>query len=300
MSQFCEQYNAIEGDLRVELGADEDPIMTLDGISCLCEVTGSVEIFYLGVAEGQAGPPPPHVSADLELDNLHEVGGDFYVHHVPGITSVEGVYQLEQVGGDLVLESNQAVGTVVFDSLVAVGGRLAMVDQGQLQALSAPKLQQAGSVEIGTGETWHSRFVYLGLGGLVSVAGDFSVTGVPDLGELKAEALGAVGGTVRLDSTCDATLNLPLLETAGSLHLLGQCGLDNLDGLSALASLSGSDEPYWLDLSFNDGLDDQEIYAFRDALVLEDDQVQVQGVDVGGCDVWLQSRWGRTQKDTCE
>jgi len=299
-SQFCEQYNAVEGDLRVELGTDEDPIMTLGGLSCLCEVTGSIEIFYLGVASGTAGPPPPHISADLELDNLRRVGGDFYVHHVPGITTVEGVYQLEEVGGDLVLESNQAVGTVVFDSLTTVGGRFSMIGMGQLQALSSPRLVQAGALEIGTGDTWHSRFVYLGVRALEEVGGDFSVIGVPKLGELEAESLRGVGGALRLGSTCDAELSLPLLASAGSLHLVGQCGLASLNGLSSLTHLSGSEEPYLLDLSFNDGLDSQELSDFQAGFSLEEDQVLIQGVDVGGCDVWLQNRWGRTETDTCE
>jgi len=299
-AEFCDQYNAVEGDLRVELGTDEDPIMTLDGISCLCEVTGSIEIFYLGVASGTAGPPPPHISADLELDNLRAVGGDFYVHHVPGISSVEGVYQLETVGGDLILESNQSVGTVVFDSLISVGGRFAMLDMVQLQAVSVPRLIQSGSLEIGASNTWHSRFVYLGVRGLNVVEGDFSVVGVPKLGELEAEALGSIGGALRLDSTCAADLNLPVLEEAGSLHLLGQCGLAGFEGLSSLARLTGSQEEYRLELSYNDGLDLQEVSEFREGFSLEDDQVEVQGLDVGGCDAWLQARWGRTENDTCE
>ncbi|RME22595.1 MAG: hypothetical protein D6798_15415, partial [Deltaproteobacteria bacterium] len=41
---FCTRYNAVDGDLVVDVGADEDPITQLDGIGCLCEVSGSLTI----------------------------------------------------------------------------------------------------------------------------------------------------------------------------------------------------------------------------------------------------------------
>ncbi len=296
---FCDTYNAVEGDLRVELGRDEDPIQALDGLSCLCEITGSLEILYLDAGdEGGAGMPPPHSSADLELWNLRRVGGDFHVHDVPGITSVEGVYQLESVGGDLVLEANAVLGVVAFDSLQTVGGRLALVGLDQAQAFIAPELLQAGSIEIGDGTTWHSRFVYLALEGLVQVDGALVVSGVPRLSKLKAEVLEAVGSEVRLDGSCFTTLDLPSLVTAGSLSLLGNCGLEDLSGVSALESLTGAADQTVLNLAWNDGLDAQELDQFQAGLSLAGG-VTVQPGGEGGCNEWFSTNWGRTQAEIC-
>ena len=45
---FCFEWNAIDGNLTIDLDGDPDsPIWELDGISCLCEVTGDVEIFWI-------------------------------------------------------------------------------------------------------------------------------------------------------------------------------------------------------------------------------------------------------------
>ena len=49
---FCPTYNAIEGDLSIHLGSAEDTIVELDGVQCLCEVTGSMEILHLSTVEG--------------------------------------------------------------------------------------------------------------------------------------------------------------------------------------------------------------------------------------------------------
>jgi len=297
-SAFCDSYNAVQGDLVVELGRQDDPIQTLDGISCICEVTGSIEIFYLGVEQAGEGPPPPHASADLELDNLRTVGGDLLVHHVPGITSVEGIYQLESVGGDLILETNGALGVVAFDSLQTVGGRLALLDLDQLQALIAPLLSQAGSIEIGDGSTWHSQFVYLSLESLAQVEGALVVSGVPRLNSLKASALGSVGEEVRLGSTCEATLDLPSLASAGSFSLLGNCGLEDLAGVAALETLTGAAEQTVLNLAWNDGLDAQELEQFQSGLSLAG-SATVQPGGEGGCNEWFSTNWGQTQTDIC-
>ena len=45
--------------LTIDLDGDPDsPIWELDGISCLCEVTGDVEMFWIPIGFNDAAPPP--------------------------------------------------------------------------------------------------------------------------------------------------------------------------------------------------------------------------------------------------
>jgi hypothetical protein len=307
VTNFCTAYNKVDGALRVELGAESDSIMTLDGIACLCEVTGDFEIFYLGYEDssaggggGQAGPPPPHASLDLELDNLRKVGGDFRVHHVPGITSIEGVYQLEEVVGDLLLDTNPLVASVVMDSLVRVGGEIAFDHLENLQAFSAPHLETVGGFRLGDWESgsWHGQFQFLGLGALTGVGENFLISAVPVLETLEAESLASVAGAFHLEAGCQVSLDFPQLASVGSLQILGVCGLEDFSGLPALSEITGEHEGYSLHVSHNNELSAQELEAFSASLNLHGDSLLQPG-ETAGCGEFLLGNYGRDPADIC-
>ena len=307
VTHFCTAYNKVDGALRVELGAENDSIMTLDGIACLCEVTGDFEIFYLGYEDssaggggGRAGPPPPHASLDLELDNLRKVGGDFRVHHVPGITSIEGVYQLEEVEGDLLLDTNPLVASVVMESLVRVGGEIALDHLENLQAFSAPRLETVGGFRLGDWESgsWHGQFQFLGLGALTTVGENFLISAVPVLETLKAESLASVAGAFHLEAGCQLSLDFPQLSSVGSLQILGVCGLEDFSGLSALSEITGEHEGYSLHVSHNNELSAQELEAFSASLNLQGESL-LQSGETAGCGEFLLGNYGRDPADIC-
>ncbi|MCK6504025.1 hypothetical protein L6R53_11595 [Myxococcota bacterium] len=266
LASFCESWNAVRGDLVVDVGGQEDPITELDGIGCLCEVDGDLVITGDSEADGREPvAAPPHVTGDIELYALQRVGGDLRISHHPNLGYVEGLRALIEVGGDLVIEDNPTQQVASFYALQRVGGEVVVRDMEKLLILRLPAATHLGGLQVGAeGDavtTWY--LVEVLLTDLVEVTGDLRLVGARNLSYLGAPALTTVGGALHLQDTCETLADFPALASAGSLTLTGMCALADLSGFAALAALTGQDEGgHSLRLAADDHLDADEIDAF--------------------------------------
>jgi len=236
---FCGVASAVTGDLVVDVGTVEDPITELDGIGCLCEVGG--DFFLTG---DSSAPPPPHVTGDIELEELRRVGGDFVLSHHPNLDYVQSLVSLTEVGGDLRIEHNPNLQVAKFFALERVGGTVVVTGTDRLLILGLSAATSLGGVELGSAGDADTLyfFVELGLEALVEVTGDLRVVGPRNLGLVKAEVLERIDGALHLEAACVTTLRLPALESVGQLHLVGNCALTDLEGLGALTTVTGIDD----------------------------------------------------------
>ena len=275
LSTFCGSWNAVDGDLWVDVGGKEDPITELDGIGCLCEVTGDLvitgdsDLEEASAAGPSAAPPPPHVTGDIELYTLTRVGGDLRISHHPNLGYVEGMRALVEVGGDLVLTGNPTQQVASFYALQRVGGTVQVSDMEKLLILRLPLLTSLGGLQIGAeGDAATTYYlVEVLLTSLEAVTGDLRIVGPRNLASLQAPALTTVGGALHLQDTCETVPAFDALTSVGSLTLAGMCALTDLSGFAALGAITGQDEAgSSLRLAGDDHLDQDEIAAFLSQL----------------------------------
>lgn len=279
---FCAQWNAVTGDLIVDVGADAgkegEPITQLDGIKCLCEVGGSLWITG-DAARGLPPtrpplppvptPPPPHVTGDIELSILERVGGDLVLTWHPALSYVESMRALVEVGGDLVIAGNPELQVASFYALERVGGRVRVQDMDKQLILRLPAARSLGGLELGSSGDARTLYylVEVKLDQLQELRGDLRVVGPRNLPLLGAPLLERIDGALQLEAACITDLAFPSLQEVGSLSLVGNCGLLDLDGLSALRRISGQDpDGRSLRLQANEQLDAEELQAFLDQL----------------------------------
>lgn len=285
LSGFCESWNAVDGDLYLDVGATEDPITELDGIKCLCAVEGDLTITGDssqtlppdGAAPPTAPPPgpevvPPHVVGDIELTLLERVGGDLILTHHPQLDFVQSLVALREVGGDIVLRDIPNLQVIKFFGLETLGGRLVVEDMGKLLVVGLEAATTVGGIQLGEAGDAETLYflVELGLGSLEEVTGDLRLVGARNLPLLRAPELTRVGGALHLEASCVTFPSLGALTEVGSLHLEGNCGLSSLSGLAALERVTGADaDGHAVRIAAQDGLDAEETQAWLDGLELE-------------------------------
>jgi len=296
---FCESWNTVSGDLTFHFGDSEDPILQLDGARCLCDVGGDLEFFYAPAVPDpdpeSAGPPPPHVSTDFELVNVRTIGGDLYVHHIPGVTNLQTFRELTSVGGSIRVEDNSALTTVSFSALTELGGGLELIELNELLAVSVPELATIpGDLLLGDpdDQTWHYALTTVDLGSVTSVGGRVALRGLPVLEQVNLPLVQTIGGALAIESTCATQLDLAELSSVGSLQLQGLCGVDDFTGLSSLSQVAGD-----LTVSGNARLSQEEVDAFVSGLSVGGSTVAV-GSEVGTCDDYWRGVWYRAS--TCD
>lgn len=291
---FCDEYNGVQGDLTLDLSLEsDDPIQWLDGVACICEVTGDYEMFFYDELGAR------HASTDLELDNLRIVGGDLYIHEIPGITGITGLSLLEEVGGDVRLIELAGLSEVSFESLASVGGDVVLTGVEGLERLALPSLTQAGSLQLGEagGSEWHWSFEELDLSSLSSVTGSLVLAGLGPLEAVEAPELTSVGGALVVEGGCAGALALDALQQAGSLELDGLCELEDFTGLAALASLEDASAEPVLQVRYLDHLDEASVRSWAATLDLpEGSETEVQE---GSCDTMMLLTYGRSQEEAC-
>lgn len=109
---------------------------------------------------------------------------------------------LEEVRGDLTIGPTFDVPAIRADGLRRVGGALRIVSNGAATAAHLPRLERAGSVEIGGNVALGT----ISAPALAEVGGDLRVEDNPALEILVAGALARVGGEVRVERTAQLGL----------------------------------------------------------------------------------------------
>lgn len=261
---FCGQHSAVRGDLIIDVGGVEDTIVELDGLGCLCEVGGDLEVSAEALPEG-APPPPPHVTGDLELGVLSRIGGSLVLRNLANLTYLQELWSLASIGGDLVIEGCPDLQYSTFFGLEQLGGTLRLSGLEKLLVFRAPALVSAGGVSLGSPGDSETMFFFteLGVPQLTSLSGDVEIFGARNLGLLSAPVLESVGGRLHVEAACSLSPYMPALHTIGSLRIEGNCGLRDLSGLASVQTISGTDEDgYSLWLSSNDALTTEAIDTF--------------------------------------
>lgn len=175
---------------------------------------GEPKRIYLGedartyVPSGDPLRPPPPVDLGENPDALEDrfsIEGSLLVDGTALDTVVGTV--LFEVGGDVIIQANEALGVVNLPDLFTVEGDLRIVGNPALTTVQLPSLFRVGG-EVVVED--NGALTFLGLGDLFDVAGE-----------------------MRLKSHLPATLSLPDLQTVGGLAIGGGVALTN-PGLIAL------------------------------------------------------------------
>ncbi len=171
---FCESANAVEGSVYLY----GDVVTELD---CLCEVGGDLVVAGVRIQ-------------NVVFPQLSRVGGAVVAQNLPDL---EGLVlpTLVELGGDLSLDTLDALREVHFEQLPAVGGMLSVREAAVLELLRLPNLTHASSLELED-----LGLSYLdGLASFESVDGVFGIVGLATLSDL--DGLGQVshiGGDLML------------------------------------------------------------------------------------------------------
>jgi len=257
-------------------------------------VTGDMEIFWIpDFNPDDAAPPPPHSSTDLELGLLERVGGNLLVRDIWGLAQFSFMSSLTDVGGDFTLYGLDNLSGIALSGLERVGGRFQVADALVLQSIELPALTELGGLELRSdapGELSSLRKVTLSV--LDQVEGDLTLYGTSGLYTIEAKSLQTISGALSVTGGCSFVPSLEALQQVGSLELVGNCGLEQLDGLP-ISTISGqSAEGVSLRIRDNDGLSQEAIDAFVGSLELTGDgEVDVQPADDGACAIAQQELW---------
>ena len=301
VDEFCFEWNALDGNLTIDLDGDpDDPIWELDGISCLCEVTGDLEIFWVADYDPDSSVPPPHSSTDLELGLLERVGGDLTVHDIWGLAQLSFMSALTEVGGDMTLYGLDNLTGIELVGLETIGGSFRLSDAAMLQAIAFESLVHLGGLELlaeAPGELAGLRKVTLS--SIETLNGDLVMDGAAGLYSLEANSLTTIDGALRVQGGCSFVPELSLLSDVGSLELVGNCGLESLDGLPITAIRDQSEEGVSVLIRDNDGLDQDTLDAYIAGVeVTGEGSLEITAADDGACSAYQQQRW-KADSDWC-
>lgn len=189
MDEFCASYNAITGDLTV----DVPHLVDTSGLSCLRRVGASLHLVDMEALES------------VELPLLDQVGADLYVQGNPVLTSLQ-LPALRRVERALVIQYLPSLDEVVLPELTRVGHFLSVYRTGALR-VHLPLLTTIGDPHwlTPTGEyiaDYASSVFYIRVN--------------TELEELSAPLLETVSGVVKISSnTMLQQVDLPLLRRIG-------------------------------------------------------------------------------------
>lgn len=284
---FCDENNAVDGDLFVDQRVRDDAIQELDGLRCLCEVTGDLTL----LAEPLGGPPPPHVNTDVELVSLETVGGDLVIQDYPGLTSVSELEALTDIGGDFFIDGTPTLGFIDLPPLGRIGGTLYIDGEERLEVIVLEGLTEAGGVSLGaeTGLPW---LRYLLMPNLARVDQGLALTRL-------AWALGTdfsaleQAGAVAVAGWCSSAPAFPALTTvAGHLRLEGNCALTDLSGIAAVSSAGQ------VTIRGNGGITAAALDGWAAGVEITG-EAAMSPDDPGACDAWLVETYGVDREAWC-
>jgi len=71
------------------------------------------------------------------LDNVHAIGGSFWLDENTMLTSLSGLDNLETIGGNFLLRDNDSLNSIAhLSNLTSIGGGIEIIDNPQLSSLS--------------------------------------------------------------------------------------------------------------------------------------------------------------------
>ena len=213
-------YTAVAGTLRIA----SPSLTSLDGLSCLTSVRGSLDI-----DDNQA------------------------------LADLDGLAGVTRIGGDLTIEDNDRLTTVdSFAALVSVGGSVRFFDNQQLSAIRGFGALETigGDIELSSyrqGLTMDGFGALASMGGRLDLAGDITVSGFDTLASVAGVRTG--GGTVIVHGF-DALHTIRGRMAGGEADTIEILGMNNvrsigdisfvdvsrvvLDGLTSLRAVHGN------------------------------------------------------------
>lgn len=113
----------IEGNLDIR---GMDGLTTLTGFEALTEITGTLSFGVTTDDQGDLVEAPNAVMTSLEgLQNIESIGGDVVIGFFPALATLSGLGALEDIGGDLLVLGNNALLTLGgMAALERIGGDL--------------------------------------------------------------------------------------------------------------------------------------------------------------------------------
>ena len=185
------------------------------------------------------------ISTQSELDNFiatnqcNQIQGDLTISG-NDITNLEGLFNINDVGGTLLIQSNPNLTSLVgLEGITSVGGNLWIFANGELTSLNG-----LGNIDSVGGDLQilgNIRTPSLqGLENLVSVGGDFIIQATGLTSFVGLESLSSVSGALSIIQSQDL-VSLKGLEgltsLGGDLSIIGNAVLTSLDGIQNIASV---------------------------------------------------------------
>jgi len=191
ITDFCDAgYAIVDGDVIV----DNTRLLNLDGLECLCQVNGDLEITSNGVLYDIDG-----------LAGLKYVYGTFEISDDSGMVDADGLYNLKYVGDDFIIRNVSSIGGPTdgplagFNDLIAVGGSFTIETTSSIVHITGFTALES----VGADFVLNNNSALADVSGFVSldyVGADVEITNNPALPGADAQALAdsiaTVGGTV--------------------------------------------------------------------------------------------------------
>ena len=206
MAVLCASWDGVDGTLRLNGAA---AVTSLEGLGCLCEVTGQFLLNYLenlGSFEG--------------LDNLESVGSMYIQEN--DAADLDGFPRLETVTDYVIVLYNDFAEVSGFPALTSIGGAFQFNGNTALSAITGPVALTSVGGSVTLGPVTPSLQDISGLSSLDSVGG-LSIRGtlLSDLAPL--QGITSVGGDLTIQ-------NNALLPTAEASALVSAIGASNIAG----------------------------------------------------------------------
>ena len=154
IDSFCEDYTSVVGDIHI-FGED---ILSLESLSCLEKVSGSVHIEYTSIDSLYGLKFLTQIGGDLTvtrnlalqtlegLGNVDTLGGSLEVFYNASLKNFHGLDSIHDINGDVILAGNPLVENMQgLESLEYVAGSVSIIDNDELVSFEGLySLQEVG------------------------------------------------------------------------------------------------------------------------------------------------------------
>ena len=191
ITDFCDAgYAIVDGDVTI----DNTRMLNLDGLECLCQVNGDLEITSNDVLYDIDG-----------LTGVKYIFGSFEISSDSGMIDADGMLSLRYVGDDFTIYNVSSIGGPTdgplagFNDLIAVGGSFTIETTSSIVHITGFTALESVAIDF----VLHNNSALADVSGFVSldnVGADVEITSNPALPGADAQALAdsiaTVGGTI--------------------------------------------------------------------------------------------------------